>query len=50
LESGEVLTARQGELLTDTLGKVLNKDPEVTNPQALLDLKKKQLDLLMQRV
>jgi len=35
---------------TDTLGKVLKKDPEVSNPQALLDLKKKQLDLLMQRV
>lgn len=50
LESGEVLTERQGELLTDTLGKVLKKDPEVTNPQALLELKKKQLDLLMQRV
>ena len=50
LESGEELTARQGELLTDTLGKVLKKDPEITNPQALLDLKKKQLDLLMQRV
>ena len=50
LESGDELTERQGELLTDTLGKVLKKDPEVTNPQALLDLKKKQLDLLMQRV
>jgi HK97 family phage prohead protease len=50
LESGEELTERQGELLTDTLGKVLKKDPEVTNPSALLDLKKKQLDLLMQRV
>lgn len=50
LESGEELTERQGELLTDTLGKVLKKDPEVTNPQALLDLKKKQLDLLMSRV
>ena len=50
LESGEELTERQGDLLTDTLGKVLKKDPEVTNPQALLDLKKKQLDLLMQRV
>ena len=50
LESGEELTERQGELLTDTLNKVLQKDPEVTNPQALLDLKKKQLDLLMQRV
>ena len=50
LESGEELTERQGELLTDTLSKVLKKDPEVTNPQALLDLKKKQLDLLMNRV
>ena len=50
LESGEELTERQGELLTDTLGKVLKKDPDVTNPSALLDLKKKQLDLLMQRV
>ncbi len=50
LESGEELTERQGELLTETLNKVLQKDPEVTNPQALLDLKKKQLDLLMQRV
>lgn len=50
LEAGEELTERQGELLTDTLGKVLKKNPEVTNPQALLDLKKKQLDLLMSRV
>lgn len=50
LESGDELTERQGELLTDTLNKVLNKDPEVSNPQALLDLKKKQLDLLMQKV
>ena len=50
LESGEELTERQGELLTDTLNKVLQKDPEVTNPAAVLDLKKKQLDLLMQRV
>jgi HK97 family phage prohead protease len=50
LEAGDELTERQGELLTDTLGKVLKKDPAVTNPQALLDLKKKQLDLLMSRV
>ena len=50
LEAGQELTERQGELLTDTLNKVLQKDPEVTNPAALLDLKKKQLDLLMQRV
>jgi HK97 family phage prohead protease len=50
LESGDELTERQGELLTDTLSKLLKKDPEVTNPTALLDLKKKQLDLLMQKV
>lgn len=50
LEAGQELTERQGELLTDTLSKVLQKDPEVTNPAAILDLKKKQLDLLMQRV
>jgi HK97 family phage prohead protease len=50
LESGEELTERQGELLTDTLSKVLKKDPEIANPQALLDMKKKQLDLLMNKV
>jgi HK97 family phage prohead protease len=50
LESGEELTERQGDLLTDTLGKVLKKDPEVNNAQDILDLKKKQLDLLMSRV
>jgi hypothetical protein len=50
LESGEELTERQGELLTNTLSKVLKKDPEITNPTAILDLKKKQLDLLMNRV
>jgi HK97 family phage prohead protease len=50
LEAGDELTARQGELLTDTLGKVLKQDPEVTNPNALLELKKKELDLLMKRV
>lgn len=50
LESGEELTERQGELLTDTLGKVLKQDPEVTNPNAILELKKKELDLLMKRV
>jgi hypothetical protein len=32
------------------LPKVLQKDPEITSPQGLLDLKKKQLDLLMQKV
>jgi HK97 family phage prohead protease len=50
LEAGDELTERQGELLTDTLGKVLKKDPEVANANDVLDLKKKQLDLLMQRV
>ena len=50
LESGEELTERQGELLTETLNKVLQKDPEITNVEALLDLKKKQLDLLMNKV
>jgi hypothetical protein len=50
LESGDELTERQGELLTDTLGKVLKQDPDVSNPAAVLDLKKKQLDLLMKRV
>ena len=50
LEAGDELTARQGELLTDTLGKVLKQDPEVTNPNAILELKKKELDLLMKRV
>ena len=50
LESGDELTERQGELLTDTLNKVLKKDPDVTNPAAILDLKKKQLDLLMLKV
>lgn len=50
LESGEELTERQGELITEILPKVLQKDPEITSPQGLLDLKKKQLDLLMQKV
>ena len=50
LEAGEELTERQGDLLTDTLGKVLKKDPEGTTAQNVLDLKKKQLDLLMSRV
>ena len=50
LESGEELTERQGELLTETLSKVLEKDPEAPNAQALLDLKKTKLDLLMKRV
>jgi len=50
LESGDELTERQGELLTDTLGKVLKKDETVTNPAQLLDLKKKQLDLLMSKI
>ena len=50
LEAGQELTERQGELLTDTLSKVLTKDEQVNNASALLDLKKKELDLLMKRV
>lgn len=50
LESGEELTERQGELLTETLNKVLQKDPEINNANAILELKKKQLDLLMKKV
>jgi len=50
LESGEELTEQQGELLTETLGKVLHKEADVTNPAAVLDLKKKQLDLLMSKI
>ena len=50
LESGEELTERQGELLTETLSKVLKKDDAPESPAGLLDLKKKQLDLLMKKV
>lgn len=50
LESGEELTERQGELLTETLGKVLQKDEKVASASDVLELKKKQLDLLMKRV
>ena len=50
LEAGEELTERQGELLTETLSKVLAKDEQVTNVAGLLDLKKSKLDLLMKRV
>ena len=50
LESGEELTERQGELLTETLGKVLQKDEKVASAADVLELKKKQLDLLMKRV
>ena len=50
LESGDELTERQGELLTDTLGKVLKQDPAVNNAQDLLTIKQKQLDLLLKRV
>jgi len=50
LESGEDLNERQGELLTETLSKVLKKDESVTNPAQVLDLKKKQLELLLKKV
>jgi HK97 family phage prohead protease len=49
LESGQELTERQGELLTETLGKVLQKDENVASAADILDLKKKQLDLLMKK-
>ena len=49
LEAGQELTERQGELLTETLGKVLQKDEQVTSAADVLDLKKKQLDLLMKK-
>ena len=50
LEAGQELSERQGELLTETLSKVLAKDEQVTNVAGLLDLKKSKLDLLMKRV
>lgn len=50
VENGDELTERQGELLTDVLGKVLKKEDAPANPAGLLDLKKKQLDLLMKRI
>ena len=50
LESGDELTERQGELLTETLSKVLAKKDAPESPAGLLDLKKKQLDLLMKKV
>ena len=50
VENGDELTERQGELLTGVLSKVLTKDEQVNNASALLDLKKKELDLLMKRV
>jgi hypothetical protein len=46
LESGEQLSERQGELLTETLGKVL-QDDSVNSVDDVLALKKKQLDLLL---
>ena len=50
VENGDELTERQGELLTEVLPKVLKQTKETIAPADLLDLKKKQLDLLMKRV
>mgnify|MGYP003344885697 FL=1 len=50
VENGEELTERQGELLTEVLPKVLKQTKETIAPADLLDLKKKQLDLLMKKV
>ena len=50
LESGDELTERQGELLTETLGKVLQKDENVASASDVLNMKKKQLDLMMKKV
>lgn len=53
LESGEELEPTHADLITDVVNK-LRKEPEVQeaedNGLSLLDLKKKQLDLLMKRI
>lgn len=53
LESGEELEETHANLITDVVNK-LRKEPEVQeaedNGLSLLDLKKKQLDLLMKRI
>jgi HK97 family phage prohead protease len=54
LESGEDLDEKSAALITDVVGK-LRQQPEPTvetddNGLALLDLKKKQLDLLLKRI
>jgi uncharacterized protein len=54
LESGEDLDEKSATLITDVVGK-LRQQPEPTvetddNGLALLDLKKKQLDLLLKRI
>jgi HK97 family phage prohead protease len=54
LESGEDLDEKSASLITDVVGK-LRQQPEPTvetddNGLALLDLKKKQLDLLLKRI
>lgn len=53
LESGEDLTEEQATLITDVVGK-LKAQPEIEdvidNGLDLLDLKKKQFDLLMKRI
>jgi hypothetical protein len=54
LESGEDLDEKSATLITDVVGK-LRQQPEAEigaedNGLALLDLKKKQLDLLLKRI
>jgi hypothetical protein len=53
LESGEELDEAQASLITDVVGK-LKSSPEVEevidNGLELLDIKKKQLDLLLKRI
>jgi hypothetical protein len=54
LESGEDLDEKSASLITDVVGK-LRQQPEAKveagdNGLALLDLKKKQLDLLLKRI
>jgi hypothetical protein len=54
LESGEDLDEKSASLITDVVGK-LRQQPESEvetgdNGLALLDLKKKQLDLLLKRI
>jgi uncharacterized protein len=54
LESGEDLDEKSASLITDVVGKLRQQpEPEVEpgdNGLALLDLKKKQLDLLLKRI
>jgi HK97 family phage prohead protease len=50
LEAGETLPAAEADLLTEVVTKLREKSEEIQDPTALLDLKKKQLDLLFKAV